>query len=293
VASAAWPERGGVPVGSPAWCEERRARRPREVSELIVELRDPRAPSRAERIALAERLARANIAIYCTAPRRAADREVPLAIGAALGLRRLDRNWLGEEDGLSSITAREQGRRGEFIPYTTRALRWHTDGYYNPPHRRVRAFILHCVRPAAEGGETLLLDHALAYARLAQTDPAGVAALMRADAMTIPARVDENGTMRPAQTGPVFFFAADGALEMRYTARPTHVRWAECAALRAALRALAEWLESVPAEAYRLRLEPGMGVIANNVLHARTAFRDEPAAPRLLYRARYYERACA
>jgi hypothetical protein len=33
-----------------------------------------------------------------------------------------------------------------------------------------------------------------------------------------------------------------------------------------------------------------MGVICNNVLHARTAFRDDPSRPRLLYRARYYDR---
>jgi len=33
-----------------------------------------------------------------------------------------------------------------------------------------------------------------------------------------------------------------------------------------------------------------MGVICNNVLHTRSAFRDDPAHPRLLYRARYYDR---
>jgi hypothetical protein len=36
-----------------------------------------------------------------------------------------------------------------------------------------------------------------------------------------------------------------------------------------------------------------MGVICNNVLHARSAFRDDPARPRLLYRARYYDRVRA
>ena len=33
-----------------------------------------------------------------------------------------------------------------------------------------------------------------------------------------------------------------------------------------------------------------MGVLCNNVLHERTGFVDDPAAPRLLYRARYHDR---
>jgi hypothetical protein len=37
------------------------------------------------------------------------------------------------------------------------------------------------------------------------------------------------------------------------------------------------------------RLEPGWGLICNNVLHTRTGFTDGPV-PRLIYRARYYDR---
>ena len=40
----------------------------------------------------------------------------------------------------------------------------------------------------------------------------------------------------------------------------------------------------------RVRLEPGMGLVCNNVLHGRAAFVDDPAQPRLLYRARYLDR---
>ena len=41
---------------------------------------------------------------------------------------------------------------------------------------------------------------------------------------------------------------------------------------------------------HRLTLAPGMGILCNNVLHDRTGFVDDPARPRLLYRARYHER---
>ncbi len=38
-------------------------------------------------------------------------------------------------------------------------------------------------------------------------------------------------------------------------------------------------------------LEPGMGLLCNNVLHDRAAFTDDPThPPRLLYRARYLDR---
>ena len=37
-------------------------------------------------------------------------------------------------------------------------------------------------------------------------------------------------------------------------------------------------------------LQPGMGLLCNNVLHDRSAFSDDPARPRLIYRARYYDR---
>jgi len=37
------------------------------------------------------------------------------------------------------------------------------------------------------------------------------------------------------------------------------------------------------------RLESGWGLVSNNVLHTRTGFTDG-TVPRLLYRARYYDR---
>jgi hypothetical protein len=36
-----------------------------------------------------------------------------------------------------------------------------------------------------------------------------------------------------------------------------------------------------------------MGIVAHNVLHDRSAFVDDPASPRLLYRARYCDRTQA
>ncbi|WP_119289930.1 TauD/TfdA family dioxygenase [Azohydromonas sediminis] len=276
------------------WRAAKLAAAPRDVDELIVDVADPFALTPRERDALLERCARANMAVY-RGPASAADASLPRALGRQLGLERLDANWLAEEDGISHITVSDRsdgdGGRGGFIPYTDRAIRWHTDGYYHPAGRRIRGMILHCVRPAAEGGVNALLDHEWVYIALRDADPAHIAALMADDAMTIPAREDAvGGVARAAQSGPVFSVDDDGALHMRYTARTRSIVWKDDPATRAAVAALEAVLASDAAPVLRLKLEAGMGIVANNVLHERTAFVDDPARPRLLYRARYLDR---
>ena len=76
---------------------------------------------------------------------------------------------------------------------------------------------------------------------------------------------------------------------MRYTARGVNIAWKNDERTRAARAALDRILAGAP-YVLRLRLEPGMGMVCNNVLHARTAFRNAPGHRRLLYRARYYDR---
>lgn len=280
------------------WREEKLAAYPRRAEELVVEVRDPRCLSAPEHAALADRLRRANMAVYASACGALEDKEIARAgkeivrdLGRQFGLRRLDPNWLADDDGVSSIAVREGEARGEFIPYTNRAIRWHTDGYYNPPERRIRAFVLHCVRSAAQGGESLLLDHEIAYLMLRDANPEWIRALMQPGAMTIPERTEAGGVARAAQSAPVFSVdASDGALHLRYTARTVSIGWAQDAATGGAVKRLADWFAGETPHALRLRLEAGMGVICNNVLHARTAFSDDPARPRLLYRARYHDR---
>jgi alpha-ketoglutarate-dependent taurine dioxygenase len=273
-----------------AWRAEKLARYPAAIADLVVPVRDPRALTHAERSALAQRCRRANMAVY-TSPMKDADKELARALAAQFGLSRLDRNWLADDDGISSVTVAGTGGRGDYIPYTNRPIRWHTDGYYNPPERRIRAMVLHCVAPGATGGENALLDHEIAYLLLRDADPAFAAALMQPDAMTIPARSGEDGVARPAETGPVFSVdPRDGTLHMRYTARTRSIEWKNDRTVRAA-QAFLEWVLANPSPyIFHVTLQPGMGVLCNNVLHDRSAFTDDPARPRLIYRARYYDR---
>jgi alpha-ketoglutarate-dependent taurine dioxygenase len=275
-----------------AWRDARLAAYPRSVAELVVPLADPRHLTADELDALEVRCTRANMAIYDASHLPAADKSLPKQLALQLGLIHLEGNYLADEDGLSSITpAGDEGSvRGEFIPYTHKPINWHTDGYYNALDRRILGMTLHCAQDAEAGGENALLDHEIAYIQLRDANPDYVAALMQPDAMTIPARMDEDNVARPEQSGPVFAIdPALGFLYMRYTARTRSIVWKNDAITQAAVRTLADILAS---SEYILtaRLAPGMGLICNNVLHTRSGFSDSPQHRRLLYRGRYYDR---
>ena len=282
----------GNESGYRAWRDAKLAAYPRSVDELIVPLADPRQLTPDEIGTLGSRCARANMAIYSAPHLPAADKSIPKQLGLQLGLTRLEGNYLADEDGLSSITpASEEGQgRGEFIPYTHKPINWHTDGYYNTLDRRILGMTLHCAQDAESGGENALLDHEIAYIELRDANPDFIAALMQPDAMTIPARMDENNVARAEQSGPVFAVDPElGFLYMRYTARTRSIVWKDDAITQAAAKALADILAS---SEYILiaRLRPGMGLICNNVLHTRSGFSDSPDRRRLLYRGRYYDR---
>ena len=278
------------------WRERKLDTAPRRLDDLVVPVADPRALTDSEHAALMHLCAVANMAIYVSPTGGVEDKTIVARLGAQLGLRTRDGNYLSDDDGISplAVAADADGSpRADFIPYTDKPIRWHTDGYYNPPARTVRGMVLHCVHRAASGGENQLLDHEIAYILLRDENPALVEALMVADAMTIPARLEAGGEARPDQPGPVFSVTADGYLHMRYTARTRSIVWRGDDATRAAVDVLTRLLAQRTPWTLAGRLEDGMGLVCNNVLHDRAGFENAPQRQRLLYRARYYERVGA
>jgi alpha-ketoglutarate-dependent taurine dioxygenase len=274
------------------WRDEKLARYPKRVEDLIVEVRDPRALRDSEAAQIRRVCAAANVAVYASPLAGVADKDIPRRLGERLGLARLQANPLADEDGITSLeVAAEKSGRG-YIPYSNRRLLWHTDGYYNPPASRIRAFLLHSVRPAAAGGENRVLDPEIAYILLRDADPRFVAALSAPDAMTVPANEEDPAAQRGAQSGPVFSFE-DGALHMRYTARTRSIVWRADAATQAAAQRLRDILDSDSPYVFKLRLASGQGLVCNNVLHDRSAFTDAPGPGRLVYRARYCDRVAS
>ncbi len=272
------------------WREQKLARAITNTNDLIVEIDNPRALTAAEHYALLERCRRSNMAIYVTR-KESGDDQMVRELAQQFGLTQLDANWLADDEGVTHITVSEGDElRQTYIPYTNRPIKWHTDGYYNPPERQILAMVLHCVRSAGQGGENQLMDHEIAYIQLRDANPDFIRALSAPGAMTIPERTDENSIARAAQAGPVFSVDAGGNLAMRYTARTRSIVWKQDATTLAAVAKLEQLLAADSPHIHRARMESGMGLLCNNVLHDRSAFVDDPANPRLLLRARYLDR---
>lgn len=285
--------------GYARWREWKLDSYPRDLSACRVAVADFARPSRAEVAALTEFCQIANMAIYATP-------DLPTVVGEGSGevAGRLLRQFASAfelgvvedhrsagEDGIVAIEVTEQQSKRGFIPYTTKALNWHTDGYYNALDDSIRAMVLHCVRPARAGGENALLDPEIVYIRLRDQSRALVAAMMHPEAMTIPEAQEEDGRVRPVSTGPVFIVDGDGRLTMRYTARARNVVWRDDADTRAAVALIERLLvrEEEPL-ILKYRLGAGEGLLCNNVLHTRTAFENDDGVGRLMLRARYRER---
>lgn len=271
------------------WREQKLSTAPTQLEDLIVEVRDPRHLSDAEYRAILGRCQRANMAIYRGRTGTDPSKDIPVALGRRFGLHSLDHNPGADDDAVTALRVREDASHRDFIPYSNRPIAWHTDGYYNSPERQICGLLLHCVHPAAAGGENALLDPEILYILIRDRNPAHIHALMQPDCMSIPAHQNGAETLRPERSGPVFSVAADGHLHLRFTRRKRNIRWRDDPATQAAVACLEEQLDTQSPWHFRARLDSGWGLISNNVLHTRDGFSDG-AQPRLLYRARYYER---
>ena len=273
------------------WRDQKLKDYPQGLGDLLVEINDPRKLTDTEFEALQSRCRKTNMALYASKTGTDPDPEIPLSMGRRFGLESINKNWLADETGLTSLKVVDSGIRQQYIPYTNRAINWHTDGYYNIASKQIHALNLHVVQQAASGGENAVMDHEVAYILLREKNPDYIWALMAENVMTIPARIDEGGTVaRGEEPGPVFSIMPSGDLHMRHTIRVNNVYWTEDPMAQEALEYLKEILNSDSPYIYRGRLESGMGLVSNNVLHDRAAFVDDDEHTRHYYRARYFDR---
>jgi alpha-ketoglutarate-dependent taurine dioxygenase len=270
------------------WREQKLAAHPERVEDLLVEVRDPGELSAAEHAALLERVRRCNMAVYVSAVGADPDKARIQRLGERFGLRRLDHNLGADSDAITALEIADDALHAGYIPYSNRPIAWHTDGYYNTGADQIRGLLLHCVRPARDGGANRLLDHEIAYILLRDRDPAHIQALSRPDVMCIPANAVDGREIRPEACGPVFSTDPAGRLHMRYTARRRNIRWRDDPATLAAVTALGEILDAATPYHFETTLQSGQGLVCNNVLHTRSGFESD--SRRLLYRARYFDR---
>ncbi len=277
-----------------AWRRSKLALAPRAGAAPVLQVDDLSQPAESEKNAILAQVSTANFAIY-QAARYSPDADT---VGVelrhftdAFGLRIAEKHRSAGRGGVVALKVSMAEHQRGFIPYSRKAINWHTDGYYNGPDDTIRAFVLHCVRQADIGGQSQIIDHEIAYIRLRDQNPAAVALLMHPAAMTIPPSPEADGTVRPVSIGPVFFVES-GRLTLRYTARTRSISWRNAATKNAAAL-LQKLLESERDYLHTLTLRPGQGILNNNALHNRTAFdpnADTGASQRMLYRIRFHNR---
>jgi len=269
------------------WREQRLSRGNPVLSDLLVCIDDPFQLSDAEKNAILSCCDDFNMAIYQLNNPDIQDKTLVHALGKQLSLVNLDANLRSDEDSVSSLEVRDQAGN-QYIPYTNKALSWHTDGYYNHLDKQIYGILMHCVRPAAEGGVSSLLNHEDVYIKLRDENPAYIEALMHPEAMTIPDNVEAGKVIREAQTGPVFMVKENGRLHMRFSARKRNIVWRDTEETKEAVEMI-NALMADDANVFKVTLKAGQGVICNNVLHNRSGFSESDKQKRLLYRARYFD----
>jgi len=262
-----------------------------DLNMLFINIEDASSPTNLELQKITDACRNNSFCLYRINTKSSDNKKNIHSLAKHLDLSRLDNNICSDEDSLTSITNTPHKGQHEYIPYSTKRLSWHTDGYYNTPDRNINSMLLHCAQPAKDGGESLLMDHEIAYLLLRDENPAYIEALMQPDVMTIPANISEGKVIRDAQTGPVFSINNAGQLHMRYSARKRNIEWKQTDHTLEAIAFLEELLESDSKYIIKYSLKAGEGLICRNILHRRTAFVDfdEKSKKRLLYRGRYFD----
>jgi gamma-butyrobetaine dioxygenase len=163
------------------------------------------------------------------------------------------------------------------LAFTSREIAPHTDNPYRDPVPTIQ--LLHCLRNAAAGGDTGLVDGFAAAATLRLTDRKSFDVL---SATPWPFRYSDSETELQASQ-PLIGLSPRGRIrEVRFNNRsmlPPRLPAAEADAAYAAYRVWAALLGQ-PELLLSLRLEPGDCLIVDNtrVLHARTAFSAESSS---------------
>ncbi len=271
------------------------------ISVMEVEIANPLEVSRAELKKIQQIIDTRNWFVYRlnsksadnTADTATISRQLR-ALCRQLGLSRSITNPAASEKNVSQICSTANGIGSRYIPYSCKALRWHTDGYYNDIHNQVRSFVLHCQAAATSGGSNSILDHEMAYIQLREQNPDLSDAFCRPNSFTIPADDEiDLPKQRPEFSGAVFSIdSLTNRLYARYTQRERNIIWNQHSDMPAALSAMNSILSDRNPMVVNLTLEPGQGLICNNVLHNRSAFSDANASlpKRLLLRVRFQDR---
>ena len=262
------------------WAEEKEKNIPQNSDGILVNIHDINNVKTSEIAKIKETIYKYNSCIYSSKIALKSNTNL-LKFVELVGMRTYDCNNIDSNE-ISTITPL-QNSKINYIPYTDKLLNWHTDGYYDK--KSIFSWLLHCVNPATQGGENYLLDHELVLREyLLRNDD--INNLMAEDALTIP---ESKYTSRSEISTYIFSFKNKyKRLHMRFSMRKDNI--GTSAKANSAVIKLREIIEGNCAK-YSLtyKLQKNEGIITNNILHGRKAFKDDKVKRKLL-RIRSYER---
>lgn len=266
------------------WAEEKLEGFTNKIDDLLVEINDPLNISISEKNQINQIIQSKNVVFFSVNKPVLGTKKQIKSYASIFGMGDYEFDSKSDMDGLTEIKHHQKSHRDiEYIPYSDKPLNWHTDGYYNDQSNSILSWLLYCVCPSAEGGINKYMDHEIAYI-LYNESYENIAKLMMPDSYVIP---ENKSNGRPEVKNPVFSFE-NNKLNMKFSMREKNIIWND--EILKEIGNLKKIIESSHDYHLTHKLQAGQGVIANNVIHMRTAFTNSKNKNRLLYRLRSKKR---
>jgi len=263
------------------WSAKKDLNIPSNIDDLKVSISDINHVSKTEISQIKHKLTKFNCCIYASGT-DLNDNSKIMRFAQSLGMKTFDSHNI-DDSAISMISADKNENNMRYIPYTNKGLNWHTDGYYD--NKPIFSWLLHCVEPALSGGENFLLDHELAIREyvLKHDD---ITCLMNNQAFSIP-------TDEVAERGVTSNYVCDMNNEYKKLHMNFSMRKENIILNKDSKSAMSKLIKIIKEDCkkYHLtyKLSRNEGIVSNNILHGRNAFKDGPVMRKIL-RIRSHER---
>ena len=263
------------------WAAKKDLDIPSNINDLKVSISDINYVSKAEISQIKQKLTKFNCCIYASGT-DLDDNSTIMRFAQSLGMRTFDSHNI-DDSAISTISANKDENNIRYIPYTNKGLNWHTDGYYDS--KPIFSWLLHCIEPALSGGENFLLDHELAIREyILKYDD--IIYLTNNETFSIP--TDEVAKREITSNYVCDMNNEYKKLHMNFSMRKENI-----IVNKDSESAMSKLIKIIKEDCkkYHLtyKLSKSEGIVSNNILHGRNAFKDGRVMRKIL-RIRSHER---
>ena len=263
------------------WSAKKDLNIPSNINDLKVSISDINHVSKTEISQIKQKLTKFNCCIYASGT-DLDDNSKIMRFAQSLGMRTFDSHNI-DDSAISTISANKDENNIRYIPYTNKGLNWHTDGYYDS--KPIFSWLLHCIEPALSGGENFLLDHELAIREyILKYDD--IIYLTNNETFSIP--TDEVAKREITSNYVCDMNNEYKKLHMNFSMRKENI-----IVNKNSESAMSKLIKIIKEDCkkYHLtyKLSKSEGIVSNNILHGRNAFKDGQVMRKIL-RIRSHER---